>query len=59
MGHHALLERQSAYGRMIDRLNRFPQGAPESATDSKNLRGSVTLLSSGDPTILHRLARCA
>ena len=29
------------------------------ATDSKNLRGSVTLLSSGDPTILHRLARCA
>ena len=29
------------------------------ATDSKNLRGSVTLLSSGDPAILHRLARCA
>lgn len=32
MGHHALLEKQSAYGRMIERLNRFPQGAPESAT---------------------------
>ncbi len=32
MGHHAMLEKQSAYGRMVERLNRFPQGAPESAT---------------------------
>ena len=27
-----MLEKQSAYGRMIDRLNRFPQGAPDSKT---------------------------
>ena len=27
-----MLEKQSAYGRMVDRLNRFPQGAPESET---------------------------
>ena len=32
MGHHHMLEKQSAYGRMIDRLNRFPLGAPESET---------------------------
>ena len=32
MGHHAMLEKQSAWGRMVERLNRFPQGAPESAT---------------------------
>ncbi|WP_298067937.1 4Fe-4S dicluster domain-containing protein [uncultured Mailhella sp.] len=32
MGHHLMLEKQSAYGRMIDRLNRFPQGAPASDT---------------------------
>ena len=32
VGHHHMLEKQSAYARMIERLNRFPQGAPESET---------------------------
>ena len=37
MGHH-LVQEQSAYGRMVERLNRFPQGAPPSETLFKILK---------------------